>query len=55
MESTTDLSTGIVRGRIPGEVAILGHKKYDPLVSVIRLEVDCCITIKVAHNLFVFL
>ena len=49
-ESTTDLSMGIVRGRIPGGVAILWHKKYDPLISVIRLEMDWCIAIKVVHN-----
>ena len=33
-ESTTDLSTKIVRGRIPGGVAILWNKKYDPSVCV---------------------
>ena len=49
-ESTTDLSTVILRGRIPGGVAILWHKKYDPLISVIRLEVDWGIAIKVVHN-----
>ncbi len=49
-ESTTDLSTGILRGRIPGGVAILWHKKYDPLITVIRLEIDWGIAIKVVHN-----
>jgi len=39
-----------VRGRIPGGVAILWHKKYDPLVSVIRREVDWCIAIQVVHK-----
>lgn len=34
-ESTTDLSMGIVCGRIHGGVAILWRKKYDLLVSVI--------------------
>ena len=56
-ESTTDLSMGILRGRIPGGVAILWHKKYDPLISVIRLEVDWAIAVKVAHerNTFIIL
>lgn len=53
-ESTTDLSTGLVRGRISGGVAILWHKKYDPMISVIRLEVDWGIAIKVVHNDEVF-
>jgi len=53
-ESTTDLSMRILRDRIPGGVAILWHKKYDPLVSVIRLEVDWCVAIKVEHNNEVF-
>lgn len=53
-ESTTDLSLGIVCGRIPGGVAILWHKKYDSLISVFRLEVDWCIAIKVEHNKNVF-
>lgn len=48
-ESTTDLSMGILRGRILGGVAILWHKKYDPLISVIRLGVDWCVA-KVEHN-----
>ena len=42
-ESTTDLSDGILRGRIAGGVAILWHKKLDPVLSVIRLGVDWCI------------
>ena len=49
-ESTTDLSMGILRGRIPGGVAIFWHKKYDPLISVIRLEVDWAIAIKLEHD-----
>lgn len=53
-ESTTDLSLGIVRGRIPRGVVILWHKKYDSLISVLRLEVDWCIVIKVEHNKNVF-
>ncbi len=35
-------------------VAILWHKKYDSLISVLRLEVDWCIAIKVEHNNNVF-
>ena len=54
-ESTTDLSAGIVRGRIPGGVAILWRKNYDPLISVISLEVDWCVAIKVVHNMNVFI
>ncbi len=49
-ESTTDLSMGILRGTIPGVVAVFWHKKYEPLISVIRLDVDWCIGIKVEHN-----
>ena len=46
-ESSTDLSQGIVRGRIPGGVAILWRKCLDPVVSVIRLETDWCIGVQV--------
>ncbi|KAL7381375.1 hypothetical protein ABVT39_004885, partial [Epinephelus coioides] len=49
-ESTTNLSLGLVQGRIPGSVAIMWHKKYDPLISVIRLRVDWCVAIKVSYN-----
>lgn len=49
-ESTTNLSTGMQRGRIPGGVAIFWHKRYDPLITVIRLDVDWAIAIKVEHN-----
>ena len=45
-ESTTDLSTKIVRGRIPGGVAILWNKKYDSLVNVVRMDVDWAIGIE---------
>lgn len=41
---------GIVCGRIHRGVAILWRKKYDSLVSVIWLEVDWAIAIKVAHQ-----
>ena len=44
-ESTTDLSLGIKRGRIPGGVAILWNKKLDSAINVIRLGVDWCIAI----------
>ena len=42
-ESTTDLCSKVVRGRIPGGVATLWNKKYDQLVNVIRLGVDWAI------------
>jgi len=45
-ESTTDLSTKIVRGRISGGVAILWNKNYDSLISVVRLGVDWAIGIE---------
>lgn len=56
-ESTTDLCLGIVHGRISGGVAILWHKKYDPDISVFRLNVDWCIAIKVTckNNVFIVL
>lgn len=49
-ESTTDLSAKVVRGRIPGGVATLWNKKYDQLVSVIRLGVDWAIGIELCCN-----
>ena len=49
-ESSTDLNSRILRGRIPGGVAILWHKKIDNFVSVIRFDVDWCIGIKIVHN-----
>lgn len=49
-ESTTDLSQGIVRGRIPGGVAILWHKKFDPVISVVRLETNWCIGVQIRMN-----
>ena len=39
-ESTTDLTLGIRRGRIPGGVAILCNKKLDSGINVIRLGLD---------------
>lgn len=53
-ESTTDLSLGI-RGRIPGGVAIFWCKKYDSLISVIRLELDWAIATKVVHEKSTFI
>ena len=49
-ESSTDLSLRTVRGRIPGGVAILWHKRLDPLVTVIRLDVDWCIGVRFNVN-----
>ena len=46
-ESTTDLSLGLVKGRIAGGVAILWHKNLDPVINVIRLEVDWCIAVQI--------
>lgn len=43
-ESTTDLSTWIVQGRI------LWNSKYDPLVMVVRLNVDWAIGLEVNYN-----
>ena len=42
-ESTTDLSSRIVHGRIAGGVAILWNMKYDSMVKVVRLNVDWAI------------
>ena len=49
-ESTTDLSLRALRGRIPGGVAILWHKRLDPLITVIRLDVDWCIGVQFKIN-----
>ena len=49
-ESTTDLSTKVVRGRIPGGVAIMWNKKYDQLVNVIRVGADWAIGIELSCN-----
>ena len=46
-ESTTDLSSKILRGRIAGGVAILWNIKYDSMVKVIRLNVDWAIGLEV--------
>lgn len=44
-ESTTDLSTKIVKCKIPGGDAVLLHKKFDQ-VNVVRLDVDWAIGIE---------
>lgn len=49
-ESTTDLSTKIVRGRIAGGVAILWNIKYDSVVKVVRLYVDWAIGLEFNYN-----
>lgn len=49
-ESTTDLSLGIKKGRIPGGVAILWNKSLDSAINVIRLSVDWCIAIQVTQG-----
>lgn len=56
-ESTTDLSKAIVRGRIPGGVAVLWDKKLDAVIKPIRLDVDWCIGIQYTYkcNNFVIL
>uniref|UniRef100_A0A0S7EYH5 LIN1 n=1 Tax=Poeciliopsis prolifica TaxID=188132 RepID=A0A0S7EYH5_9TELE len=56
-ESTVDLSMGIVRGRIAGGVAILWHKKLDPVLNVIRTGVDWCIAVhfKIENKEFIII
>lgn len=49
-ESTTDLSLGIKKGRIPGGVAILWNKKLDAAINVIRFGVDWCIAVHFAQQ-----
>ena len=49
-ESTTDLSTKIVQGRIPGGVAVFWNKKYDPFVNVFRLNVYWAIGLEINCN-----
>ena len=49
-ESTTDLSTGIHRGRIPGGVVILWNVKYDSMVKIVRLNVDWAIGLEFNCN-----
>ena len=56
-ESTTDLSLGIVRGRIAGGVAIVWHEKLDSVINILRLNVDWCIAIqlKISNKIFTIL
>lgn len=49
-ESTIDLSSGIIRGRMPGGVAILWNKRLDLFINVLRLDVDWCIGVQFSHN-----
>ena len=49
-ESTTDLNMRIVHGRIAGGVAILWNIKYDPMVKVVRLNVDWAIGLEFNYN-----
>ena len=49
-ESTTDLSQHILRGRIPGGVAILWHKKFDSMINIVRLDADWCIGVQLKMN-----
>nr|XP_055036878.1 uncharacterized protein LOC129424288 [Misgurnus anguillicaudatus] len=49
-ESTVDLGMDIIKGRISGGVAILWNKKLDPLVKVIRLDVNWCIAIQITYQ-----
>ena len=49
-ESTTDLSTAVVRGRIPGGVAVLWDKKLDAVMKPIRLDVDWCIGLQYTYK-----
>lgn len=49
-ESTTDLNTKHVKGRIPGGVAVLWHRKCDNMVRVLRLGVDWAIGLEIHHS-----
>lgn len=49
-ESTTDLSTRLIRGRIAGSVAILWNIKYDSVVKVVCLNVDWAIRLECNCN-----
>lgn len=46
-ESTSDLSSRVVRGGISSGVAILWHKMYDQLVNVVGLKFDWAIGIEI--------
>ncbi|KAK7915620.1 hypothetical protein WMY93_011381 [Mugilogobius chulae] len=49
-ESTTDLDSKLIKGRISGGVAILWRKNYDCMVKVLRLGVDWAIGLEVVCN-----
>ncbi len=46
--STTDLTMGIVRGRISGGVATLWHKKLDSVINIIKVDVDWCFAVRIS-------
>ena len=48
-KSTTDLSTAVVSGSIPGGVAGLWDKKLD-VMKPIRLDVDWCIGLQYTYK-----
>ena len=48
-ESTTDLND-MIRGRIPGGVAILWHTKCEHLISELRLDVDWAVGIEINYG-----
>jgi len=45
-ESTTDLRSRIIRGRIPG----LWNKRLDLFINVLRLYVDWCIGVQLSYS-----
>jgi exonuclease III len=49
-ESTTDLSTAVLRGSIPGGVAVLWDKKRDAVTKPMRLDVDWCIGLQYTYK-----
>lgn len=54
-ESTTDLRDKMVCGRIPGGVAIMWNCKLDPVVTVVRCNVDWAIGIEFKCNDRIFI
>ena len=49
-ESTTDLNTRLIRGRIPRAVAILWNAKYENIISELRLGVYWAIGIELKYD-----
>lgn len=49
-ESTTDFNSKLIRGRIPGGVAVFWRKNYNSMVKVLRLGVDWAIGLEVHCN-----